>query len=222
MCMKIGVITDRRKGFSPPVPQCDILLFGGGQLGTVDYGSELSGKSDKLERMAKFSGVAECGVLCSCDTDSRGLKRKSVAVASEGKLLGISDMLYVLDGEGYKSGATVGVYCVGGYKIGVCIENDLRFPECINALSLCGCNLVAVFCDDVSDGIAPLLIRSYAYLYGMPFVMAAGGVAYFADITGVIASSNNEIALFEASPKNCYRVVAARRRGMLSSYMPDF
>ena len=220
--MKIGVITDRRKGFSPPVPQCDILLFGGGQLGTVDYASELSGKSDKLENMANFSHLAECGVLCGCVTDSRGLKRKSVAVASEGKLLGISDMLYVLDGEEYKSGATLGVYSVGGYKVGVCIENDLRFPECINALSLYGCNIVAVFCEDMSDGIAPLLIRSYAYLYGIPFVMAGNGVAYFADITGGIASSNNDIALFEAPIKNCYRVVTARRKGIFCGSVPDF
>lgn len=220
-CMKICVINDRRKGFFSPVPECDALLFGSG-LGVVDYGEELSGKSDKLERMAKFSGLARCGVFCACVTDSRGLKRKSVAVASYGKLLGISDMLYVFDGEEFKSGASAGVYHIGGYKIGVCIENDLRFPEYINALSLCGCNLIAVFADDLSDGMAPVLIRSYAYLYGMPFVMSVGKVAFFADITGVMASSNNDLAVFEASPKNCYRLVTARRRGVFDEGNPDF
>lgn len=220
--MRTCVITDRKRGFSSPLPQCDIALFGFGTLGTVDFGSELAGKSAKLEKMAEFSMRARCGVFCGCITDSRGLKRKSVAVASEGKLLGISDMLYVLDDEQFKSGASAGVYAVRGYKVGVCIENDLRFPECINALALCGCNLICAHCEDASDGMPPQIIRSYAYLYGIPIVMCAGGAAFFADITGVIASSNRDVSVFETSPKNCCRIVTARRRGLFNGSAPDY
>lgn len=220
--MRTCVITDRKRGFSLPLPQCDIALFGFETLGTVDFGNELAGKSDKLEKMAEFSLKARCGVLCGCITDSRGLKRKSVAVASEGKLLGISDMLYVLDDEEFKSGAVAGVYAVRGFKVGVCIENDLRFPECINALAMCGCNIICAHCGDISDGMPPQLIRSYAYLYGIPIVMSAGGAAFFADITGVIASSNREVSVFETSPKNCYRLVTSRRRGIFNGCSPDY
>ncbi|MDE5788810.1 MAG: hypothetical protein K2H78_00145 [Clostridia bacterium] len=220
--MKICVVTDRRKQLSVRLPPCDVVLFGFGTLGLVDYESELNGKTEKFETAAKLSHAAHCGVLCGCITDSRGLMRKSVAVASNGKLLGISDMLNVLDGEEYKSGANVGVYTIGGYKVGVCIDNDLYFPDCVKACAMCGCNLLVVHAEDVTDGIPPLLIRAYAYLYGMPVVLCAGSTAFFADISGVIASSNQDIAVFETSPKNCYRKVTSRVRGLFSDSTADF
>lgn len=220
--MKICVVTDRRKELSVRLPSCDVALFGFGALGLVDYESELSGKTEKFEQAAKLSHAARCGVLCGCITDSRGLMRKSVAVASGGKLLGITDMLNVLDGEEYKSGAGVGVYTVNGYKVGLCIDNDLYFPDCVKACAMCGCNLLAVHAEDVSDGIPPLLIRAYAYLYGMPVVLCAGGSAFFADISGVMASSNQDVAVFETSPKNCYRKVTSRVRGLFCDSTADF
>lgn len=220
--MKICVVLDKRIHMTVRLPPCDVALFGFGTLGLVDYESELEGKSEKFEQAAKLSRAAHCGVLCGCVTDSRGMLRKSVAVASGGKLLGISDMLHVFDGEEYKSGANLGIYTVGGFKVGLCIDNDLYFPEIFSACAMCGCNLIAVHAEEVSDGIPPLLIRAYAYLYGMPVVLCAGGTAYFADINGVLASSNQEVAVFETSPKNCYRLVTARRRGMFAPEVDDF
>ena len=220
--MKICVVSDKRRQMTIKLPKCDVALFGFGTLGCVDYESELNGKSEKFEQAAKLSHAAHCGVLCGCVTDSRGALRKSVAVASNGKLLGISDMLHVFDGEEYKSGANLGIYTVGGYKVGLCIDNDLYFPEVFKTCAVCGCNLVAVHAEEVADGIPPLLIRSYAYLYGMPVVLCAGGTAYFADINGVLASSNQEVAMFETSPKNCYRLVTTRRRGLFAPEVEDF
>ncbi|MGN0806738.1 MAG: hypothetical protein ACI4MC_06830 [Candidatus Coproplasma sp.] len=220
--MKVCVITQRNGGFSLPLPQCDIALFGFSTLGGVDFGDEIDGKSSKLQTMAAYSAKCGCGVLCGCITDSRGLKRKSVAVASEGRLLGITDMLYVLDGEEFKSGAAAGIYTLHGYKVGLCIDNDLLFPEHIGRLSACGCNLVCVHREDLSDAMSPQLIRSYAYVYGVPIVMVAGSVAFFADITGVIATSNRPVSLFETTLKNCYRVVSPRRRGLFDECGADF
>lgn len=220
--MKICVVTDRRKELSVRLPACDVALFGFGALGQVNYESELDGKTDKFEQVAKLSLAARCGVLCGCITDSRGFLRKSVAAAYGGKLLGITDMQNVLDGEEYKSGSGVGVYSLGGYKVGLCIDSDLYFPDCVKTCAMCGCNLIAVHAEDIADGIAPLLIRSYAYLYGIPVVLCAGGTAFFADINGVIASSNQDVAAFETSPKNCYRVVTSRRRGLFCDGYEDY
>lgn len=220
--MKICVVTDRRKELAVHLPKCDVALFGFGALGLVDYESELSGKTEKFEKAAKLSAAAHCGVLCGCITDSRKLLRKSVAVACGGKLLGICDMLHVLDGQEFKSGAGLGVYTVGGYKVGLCIDSDIYFPDVVKALSMCGCNLIAVHTEEVSDGIPPLLIRAYSYLYGIPFVLSAGGCAYFSDINGVVASSTQEVAVFETSPKNCYRTVATRRRGLFEGGSDDY
>lgn len=220
--MKVCAIVQRKGGFALPIPQCDIAVFGFSTLGSVDFGDEIGGKSSKLQTMAAYSAKRSCGVLCGCLTDSRGLKRKSVAVVSEGRLLGITDMMYVLDGENYKSGGTVGIYNLHGYKAGVCIDNDLLFPGHIKTLADCGCNLVTAFCEDLSNSMYPQLIRSYAYIYGVPIVMVAGNVAFFADISGVIATSNRPVSLFECDLKNCYRVVTTRRRGLSDVCGIDF
>ncbi len=204
------------------LPECDVALMGFDYLGDVDYESELSGKTDKFGEFSRLTRASRCAAVCGCRTDSRGLKRKSAAVADCGKLLGISDMLHVVDGDGYKSGAVLGVYRLGGYKVGVCIDSDLYFPENIKALSLCGCNLLLCLMDNVRDNMPPLLARAYAYLYGMPVAMSAGGCAYFADITGEIASSGAPQTFFLAEPKNNYRVVSTRERGLCSSEREDY
>lgn len=220
--MKICVMPDLNLSDCTCLPDCDVALIGFNALGDVDYESELRGKTEKFGEIARLTRISACGALCGCKTDSRGLKRKSVAVADRGKLLGISDMLHVIDAEDYKSGAGLGVYQLGGYKVGLCIENDLFFPENIKALSLCGCNLIAVFMENSADSMPPLLIRAYAYLYGVPVVMCAGKCAYFADITGAIATSNQKITPFVADPKNCYRIISTRNRGLMNISFDDF
>jgi hypothetical protein len=220
--MKICVVADRDLKACMPLPKCDAVLFGFDALGDVDYSSELSGKTDKFEEVARLSKNANCTVLCGCKTDSRGIMRKSMVVAERGKLLGISDMMHLIDGENFKSGGVLGVYQAGGYKMGLCIENDLLFPESIKALSLCGCNLVAVVMEQVKDNIPPLLMRSYAYLYGVPVIMCGGKTAYFADISGEIACSTQKITVFETDPKNYYRIISTRQRGLLGDFASDY
>lgn len=203
------------------LPECDVALIGFEYLGDVDYDSELSGKSDKFGDFARLTRRSGCAAVCGCRTDSRGLRRKSAAVAEGGRLLGITDMLHVVDGENYKSGAYMGLYRLGGYRVGLCIDNDLHFPENIKSLSVCGCNLLLCLSEGASP-MSPLLIRSYAYLYGMPIAMCAGGCAYFADITGAISTSTQPCTLFSVQPKNNYRVVCTRERGAYSGDRADY
>jgi len=220
--MKICVVTDSRINSSLPLPSCDIAVFPFTALGEVDYERELSGRSEKFEDMARLSGVNKCAVLCGCQTLSRGLRRKSVAVAENGRLLGISDMLNVLDGEEFKSGAGLGVYKLKGYNVGVCVGSDLYFPDNFKTFSLCGCNVVVAHTDKVTDVVPPLLIRSYAYLYGAPVVLCANKTAYLAETDGTLACSNREFTIFEITPKNCYRVVTSRRKGLLFDEQTDY
>lgn len=204
------------------LPECDIAVFGFGGLGEVDFEKELTGESEKFEDAAKLSKTAECGLISGCKTRSRGLVRKSVAVADRGKLLGISDMNHVLDGEQFKSGAGLGFYRANGCKIGLCIENDLLFPDTFKALSLCGCNAIVVILEELKDGIPPLLIRAYSYLYGVPVIMCAGKTAYFADISGALATSTQGVTLFEINPQNRYHLVTTRTRGISSDVRQDY
>lgn len=220
--MKICVVPRLQAGEMPAsLPECDIALIGFGYLGDVDYDAELSGRSDKLGQLTRLTRRSGCAAVCGCRTDSRGLKRKSAAVAEGGRLLGITDMLHVVDGENYKSGAYLGLYKLGGYRVGLCIENDLHFPESIKSLSLCGCNIVLCLLENAGQ-MSPLLARAYAYLYGVPFVMSAGNCAYFADIAGAIVTSTSPFTLFAAQPKNNYRIVCTRERGAFCEERGDY
>ncbi len=216
--MKICVAADA----CDRLPDCDLAIYGFGWLGEVDYESELSGRTDKFEEAARLSRTGGCGVVCACKTLSRGAMRKSAAVAYRGKLLGISDMNHVLDGEDYKSGAYLGLYSIGGYKVGICIENDLYFPEGLRALASCGCNVVAAVTEELRDFMPPLLCRAYAYLYGVPIVMCAGKAAYFAETTGEIAGSVQPVTMFETNPQNNYRLATSRIRGLSGGERADY
>ena len=216
------VVTDSTVKDVKSLPDCDMAVFGFNGLGEVDFESELKGVTDKFEDATRLSKSAKCGVLCGCKTRSRGVLRKSVSVADKGKLLGISDMNHVVDGEDYKSGAGLGVYSVGGYKIGLCIENDLHFPDGFKALSLCGCNVIVAFLEEIKNTLPALLIRAYSYLYGIPVIMCAGNMAYYSEITGEIASSSQPTALFDVDPRNHYRVVTVRTKGMYNELSEDY
>ncbi len=220
--MVLCVAADKSLKDIKSLPRCDIAVFGFNGLGEVDYENELKGLTDKFEDAARLSKSAECGVLTGCKTISRGMVRKSVAAADKGKLLGISDMNYVFDGDDYKSGAGLGVYTLGGYKIGLCIENDLLFPESVKAMSLCGCNAIVAFAEELKDNIPPLLIRSYSYLYGVPIILCAGNTACYAEVSGEIATSVQSYALYDVNLRNRYRVITTRIKGMSAELKEDY
>lgn len=219
--MKICVIPCPRAANMPPsIPECDVALIGFGYIGDVDYSSELSGKSDKLGGFARLTHGGRAAVG-GCRTDSRGLRRKSAAVAEGGRLLGITDMLHVEGGEDYKSGTYLGLYKLGDYKVGLCIENDIHYPENVKSLSLCGCNVLLCLAENC-HAMFPLLTRAYAYLYGMPVAMCAGNCACFSDISGNIFTSLAPFTIFNTQPRNNYRVVSTRERGALCDDSADY
>lgn len=216
------VVSDGKVKDTKDLPECDIAVFGFGGLGEVDYECELKGESDKFEDAVKLSKSAACSVVCGCKTLSRGILRKSVAVADKGKLLGISDMNHVLEGEPYKSGAGLGVYALGGFKIGLCIENDLLFPEVFKALSMCGCNAVVAVMEEVKNVLPALIIRTYSYLFGMPVIMCGGSTAYYSEVSGDIATSNRDYSLFDVNPRSSYHLITTRSKGMFCEENEDY
>jgi hypothetical protein len=200
------------------LPECDFALFGFACLKEVSYAEELSGRSQKFECLARLSQRANCGILCGCMTDSRGVKRRSVAVAHGGRMLGVADMIGVLDGQNLKGGAYLGVYDIAGYRVGVCIENDVYNPTNISGLCLCGCNIIAAFVGGGWDKMLPAVLSSYAYLYGVPCVLVAKNAAFFFRPDGQIASTNKRLALFESQLANSYRVISSRKRGLFGNF----
>ena len=107
---------------------CDVLVFGFSALGEVDYRSELDGTSQKLESLALLSRRLNCVAVAGCVTLSCGFRRRSAVVAERGKLLGVSDQLYT-QGEQLHCGAHLKVYPTAAGKLGICVGEDLFFPQ---------------------------------------------------------------------------------------------
>lgn len=209
--MRICVLS---QGEWDKLPPCDIALLGFGCLGDVYYEREIAGQDSKLEEVVALSKREDGMVVGGCVTKCKQFDRLSCVVASRGKMLGIADMVHTLDDSSFRSGTGLGLYNVGGYKVGVCVDNDLYFPSNIACLCGCGCHLLLATQRELKNAITPAILRSYAYLYGVPIILCAGKVAFFASPTGEIASSVGRVTLFDVDIYAEYHTVTTRQRGL--------
>ena len=180
----------------------DVVLFGFNGVGCVNYEKELKGESNFFEEGAKLSKRHKNLVIFGCVTDIRGLKRKSVVVAENGRLLGVSDMLHAIDGE-CTAGANVKAYETKAGKMGVVVARDLYFPETMKTLALCGCEWIVCPFDKRISGLDRSYISVYAHVYGLPILLCG-------DNFSMIASPKGELVF--SSPLSPVAVDYAERR----------
>lgn len=191
----------------------DILIFGFEGMGEVSYEKELKGESGFFEEAALLSKAAKNVVVCGCITDTRGHKRKSVVVAENGRLLGVSDMLNVVDGE-VGSGAALKIYDTKAGKMGVAVADDLHFPDVVKSLAVCGCDFIVCPFGRVTDSLQSVLLRAYAYCYGVPIFFCGCGYAMIADVSGSIAFASPQSPVYtDFENVREYHLIETRRRG---------
>ena len=195
----------------------DLLLFGFEGIGEVSYEKELRGESGFFEEAALLSKTSKTTVVCGCVTDTRGHKRKSALVAENGRICGVSDMINAIDGE-IGCGAALRVYEVKTGKMGVAVAEDIRFPEVIKALALCGSDFIVCPFGRVTDGVERTLLRAYAYCYGTPIFFCGAGYCMIADADGEIAFASPErTAVFEFENRKQYHLIETRRKGFFKA-----
>ena len=193
--------------------KADVLLFGFDGLGVVNYEKELKGESGFFEEVALLSKLGKCAVVCGCVTDTRGHKRKSVVVAENGRLLGVSDMLNVIDGE-IGSGAALKLYDTKVGKMGVVVADDLYFPDVVKSLAVCGCDFIACPFGRVTDSMQSVLLRAYAYCYGIPILFCGCGYCSLASADGNIAFASPLSPVYtDFENVKEFHLVEMRRRG---------
>ncbi len=194
--------------------KADISVLSFRALGEVSYERELKGQTSLFEDVALLS--KECGVvIAGCFTDARGMKRKSAVVAEKGRILGVSDMAFRVDGGQYRSGAGVKIYDTGAGKIGVIVGEDLYFPRVAETLSLCGAELAVSVFERQEGSLEQVLMRSYAFLYGMPVCVCAYGYAQAADIGGKLRfATPHSPFVFDYEREQEYHLVEIRHRGL--------
>ena len=191
----------------------DVLLFGFNGVGEVCYEKELKGESDFFERVALLSKAGQSIVVCGCVTDTRGHKRKSAVVAENGRLLGVSDMLHVVDGE-WGSGANLSVYPTKKGKMGVLVAEDLYFPEAIHALALCGSDFILCPFGVLSTSLESVYLRAYSHAYGTPIYFCADGYAMLASRGEIVAASPMSPLSVAFEQRKEYHLIETRRKGV--------
>lgn len=192
--------------------KADIVVFGFGGKTQVSYERELKGETRFFEDAALLSKREKNLVVCGCITDNHSHLRKSAAVAENGRLSGVSDMLNVIDDE-VSSGAALRVYETKQGRMGLAVAEDLYFPEVIKALAVCGSDfIVCPFAR--ADGVHVALLRAHAYCFGVPILFCADGYCAIADPSGNIAFASPQSPVcidYEYSRE--YHLVQTRRRG---------
>ena len=191
----------------------DLYVFGFDGAKEISYERELKGETVFFEEAARLSKRAKNTIVCGCITDTLGHKRKSVLVAENGKLLGVSDMLNAVDGE-VSSGASLRIYSTKIGKMGVIVAEDLLFPDLIKALVTCGSDFI-VCPFGKTDGMQRVLLRAEAYLYGVPILFCAEGYCAVATVSGELAFASSESPVEWDCPMiKEYHLVETRKRGV--------
>lgn len=192
--------------------KADVILFGFQAIGEVSYESELKGESSYFEEIARLSMQTSSVVICGCVTNAKGHKRKSAVVAEQGRILGVSDMLNVIDGE-VGSGANLRVYDTKIGKIGVVVAQDLYFSEAISSLALCGADYILCPYGQI-EGIETVLCRASSFYYGVPIAVCGIGYCAATDPSGELcfSSPTSPVVARLENPRE-YHLIETRRRG---------
>ena len=191
--------------------QADLFVFGFNESETVSYDRELHRETTFFEEAVRLSKDSKACVVCGCMTDMRGIKRKSAVVADRGKLLGVSDMLYALDGEN-NSGGELRAYETSAGKIGLIIAEDFYFPEVARDLSRFGSEYIVCPFDKKTQNIHSVLLRAEAFFCGIPMFFCAKGYSMVADIHGELAFASPQSPICaEIEYKKEYHRVESRR-----------
>ena len=191
----------------------ELLLFGFEGMGEVSYEKELKGESGHFEEAALLSKSIKGVVVCGCVTDTRGHKRKSAVVAENGRLCGVSDMLHSIDGE-IGAGAALRIYETKIGKMGLVVGEDVYFVDLFQSLALFGADFIVCPFGAVKNSMHAVLLRAYAYLFGLPILFCGAGHCCAVGASGEIefSSPNSPITIdFEKTKE--YHLIETRRRG---------
>jgi predicted amidohydrolase len=192
----------------------DLFVFGFDGAKEISYERELKGETVFFEAAARLSKRAKNTVVCGCITDTLGHKRKSVLVAENGKLLGVSDMLNAVDGA-TNGGAALRVYETKAGRMGVAVADDLHFPDVVKSLSVCGCDFVVCPFGVVKNSLQAVLLRAYSFCYGIPIFFCGAGYCMISDSRGEIVFASPQSPTYTCFQKVTeYHLIQTRRRGV--------
>ena len=213
--MKIAFVTECDYTIeSEALSGCDLVIFPFFTRETVGYNREIKGITNFFRTLTSLSSRLKATIVAGCDTDSYGFIRHSAAVCDKGKLLGISDMTVIRDGDKYTGGGALRVYDTHAGKTGVAVGADALSSECVKTLALCGADIIVNVSDGFEDGAAIVSARAKAYEFGVPIAICAYKNAALAGTDGnMIFTSPQKITTVNLKAEKDYHLITLRRRG---------
>lgn len=189
------------------------VIFCGFNGEIIDFRKELKGDSEKLLAIGRLSRDKKSVVIGGYVTENYGLTRLSAVVADKGRILGISDMSVSVHNTVYSLGSGFKVYNITGAKIGVLIGDDILFPESIRSLTDCDADVIFVINGSCKQGIFLSVLRSQAYLYGVPLISIGSKITAVDGDGNIIIDSQSLSEVIDVDTKKRFSEVYLKRRG---------
>jgi len=196
------------------VQKSDLLVFGFNGLPLVSYKSELEGKTEYFSDVAKLSKNLNTVIISGCDTDTYGMYRHSAVIADKGKILGVSDMVNVVDDSEFTGGGGFRIYDTSVGRIGVIVGEDIFFPEISKTLSLGESDVIVSVYRKITSSIPQIMLRASAFAFGVPIGMIAEDYVQVAGINGEIILAGKGTKEIDLNIKKEYHLITNKKRGL--------
>lgn len=191
-----------------------LVVFSLKGLGTVSYENELDGTTEHFSDLAKLSKELKSVIIAGCDTDTYGAFRKSAVIADCGKLLGVSDGVYVTEGSEYTGGVNFIVYKTSVGKIGVIIEGDIYSFDAVKAMSLSDADIIVCVYGAIESFSVETVAKAESFLCGVPIVLCGKNYSFASDYRGeTIYSSSMDVSVCDVELKKVFKEVYFKRHG---------
>lgn len=172
--------------------EASLLVFGK-SLGRVSYRAELAGETATLSAFAALSNCTQATLVCYLETDNYGSVYRSVAAASQGTLLGVTDEL----SPPLIRRPTLRVYHTPAGNVGIIVGADLFRYEIVHALALCDSDVI-LHLSPTQTLQTPLVTAALAHLCGVPILSLSGEVAHFATEQGTLSTACQNGTVFRS------------------------
>ena len=205
--MQVRIINDLTK--LPPSQNC-INLIPYGVFGEINFRKQLDGSSKDLVMGGRISSRLGGVTLIGAETDNCSLRRKSVLVYEQGRLLSICDMNEQV--EKYAPAFGYKIITFSGKKIGVLVDKDLYFPDATKSLIFCDCSAIINLYAGFLTKKAEVCAEFYSFVYGTDFVVLAKdkSVVFNSDGESILMNSKQ---VAELPCEKRYKEVRIKRRG---------
>ena len=193
----------------------DVILYGFNGIKKISYKSELNGNEDTLAKLIKLSKTTKKIFLVATVTDNYGLLKKSVIIAENGKILGISDMNIKLNNSTFSISGGYRVYQTSMGKIGILICDDILDYEGVKAMTICDADIIVILSDESERPEYNFIIRAYSYLFGVPILLMSSTGILASDISGeIVSTSRDNICEIVLPTKKTFRLITTKKRGL--------